>query len=621
MKNAAFGGISLLMLVLSGCGGGAASSTPEPPKTYTVSVSASTGGALALSQSSVTSGQVTTATLSMMEGYQLVSVAGCGGTLADKIFTTAAIQADCKITGEFALKTFQVATEANSGGKISAVASTIEYGKTVTIKIDVNEGYSLNRVGGCGAGELKDNQYTSAPIKEDCKVTATFDKVLVALEGTAAHGATLNGAKIDAKCQNGSTFSVPVTTDSKGRFSGLVPKLDLPCALRVTSTDPVATYYSVATSSGTINVTLLTDLILALASQKTPEEWYSSATWIDVIPQLSAAQKKLEDSLVDHAFKVPVGVFQPFVTPLVVGDATDQLMDQLGVAVTQSSSLQSYSALVDTLKTGDLSSVPLPNGDKELTAEACFNPTLYTSGTVLKLKRDIKSITASNGGKTYGSIRTMTYTNGEIQLENNNPVLTQKFSLLVQAQPEDGKTYEGSSGTRKIRVDLKSKQVSLLSHSYLLDKNNQSTDSIYTDYSFLETYSGIGNNTKFKFPSLQVYALDYATESLFTFSLVFVSGKVYENKDKGTFVSNKKFTGLTQIVRAGKVLNVCEFEVSEKSDLLSLRDGVQTQDGTSGQFNKTRKEYYLQGSGVDVTSDDLVSIVLNDKELLATPLN
>lgn len=76
--------------------------TTSEAATYTVSLNASVGGRFNITgQQEVGAGSVLSATVMPDTGYRINSVTGCGGTLTDNTFTTAAIVEDCTVEASF----------------------------------------------------------------------------------------------------------------------------------------------------------------------------------------------------------------------------------------------------------------------------------------------------------------------------------------------------------------------------------------------------------------------------------------------------------------------------------------------------------------------------------------
>lgn len=95
------------------------------------------------------------------------------------------------------------------------------------------------------------------------------------LGGTAATGAPIVGGTVNVKCAGGSTLSD--VTDNAGIWQVTMSGQTLPCAVEVSGGNLVGgqTYYSVALQPGTVNITPLTDLIVANLAGQAPGTWFS----------------------------------------------------------------------------------------------------------------------------------------------------------------------------------------------------------------------------------------------------------------------------------------------------------------------------------------------------------
>lgn len=100
------------------------------------------------------------------------------------------------------------------------------------------------------------------------------------LSGVAAVGSPIAGGTISVVCSGGSALD-RATTSSTGVWQVTLSGQTLPCAVEVSGgtingTANTTTYHSIATAAGTVNVTPLTDLIVAnLASTATPGTWFA----------------------------------------------------------------------------------------------------------------------------------------------------------------------------------------------------------------------------------------------------------------------------------------------------------------------------------------------------------
>lgn len=106
---------------------------------------------------------------------------------------------------------------------------------------------------------------------------------ITALSGTAAVGFAVVNGTVNIKCAN-STAIAPSTTSAAGAIQVNLVGQTLPCALQVSggTINGVANtnnYHSIASSAGNVNVTPLTDLLVAnLAGTATPTTWFAGLT-------------------------------------------------------------------------------------------------------------------------------------------------------------------------------------------------------------------------------------------------------------------------------------------------------------------------------------------------------
>ena len=102
------------------------------------------------------------------------------------------------------------------------------------------------------------------------------------LSGTAAVGAPIVGGTVSVTCAAGSAIS-PVTTSSTGGWQVTASGQTLPCAIRVSNgtvngSAQASPYHSIAVTLGVINITPLTDLLIANLSAQAPSAWFGGLT-------------------------------------------------------------------------------------------------------------------------------------------------------------------------------------------------------------------------------------------------------------------------------------------------------------------------------------------------------
>ncbi|WP_273009150.1 hypothetical protein [Alcanivorax sp.] len=183
------------------------------------------------------------------------------------------------------------------------------------------------------------------------------------LAGTAAVGAAIQTGTVTAECADGSGFTSTVTTNADGTWSGNVGNASLPCVLTVTGGTPPVTLRSYASQPGTINITPITDMVLALTTGLADGSWIATpANWPD---SSTIASKKTEllAAMTNAGFTLPGG--DPFSTALVIGDAWDQVLDAIQEAIDDDPSIADYSALLNLVKDGNLNQFPDAPEDEE----------------------------------------------------------------------------------------------------------------------------------------------------------------------------------------------------------------------------------------------------------------
>ena len=169
------------------------------------------------------------------------------------------------------------------------------------------------------------------------------------LSGVAAVGTPIAGGNISVICAAGNPLStITSNTGTGGAWQVTLSGQPLPCAVEVgggnigTATGPANTtsYHSIAIASGTVNVTPLTDLIVAnLAGTATPSIWFAglsaNPTSLTAInqTQVTAALAKLSTALSGLA---PLSANNPITTAFTPtsGNVSDDMLTALATAMT-----------------------------------------------------------------------------------------------------------------------------------------------------------------------------------------------------------------------------------------------------------------------------------------------
>jgi beta-glucanase (GH16 family) len=207
----------------------------------------------------------------------------------------------------------------------------------------------------------------------------------VVLSGRVAIGAAIANATVVARCSDGSGFIVPVITDINGGYEGSIPSTaSLPCALQARGGEPEVVLHSYASLPGTVNITVLTDLILASASSQLPADWFASSDWQSVAATLESTQGELARQLAQTGYSLDADTFAPFTTRFVIGDLHDQLMDQLQEAIAADSNVTSYADLIAQIHSGaSLAVIPVvPGGSSSSVGQASSVQTSVPASSV-----------------------------------------------------------------------------------------------------------------------------------------------------------------------------------------------------------------------------------------------
>ena len=144
-------------------------------RSYTVTASAGQGGTIAATSATVEFGGTATFAITPTEGYDIASVAGCGGTLVDSSYTTGAIAAACTVSASFQRRIYTVSVAASNGGEIAPHTLQLAHGATASFSVQPSVGYSIVAVSGC-SGTLDGATYTIPAITAACTLSATFQR-------------------------------------------------------------------------------------------------------------------------------------------------------------------------------------------------------------------------------------------------------------------------------------------------------------------------------------------------------------------------------------------------------------------------------------------------------------
>lgn len=152
-------------------------------------------------------------------GYVVASATGCGGALAGTVYTTGPISANCTVSASFAPARTVTAT-AGAGGSISpSGVQSVADGASATFTVSPQAGYQIASVVGCG-GTLVQNTFTTAPVTQNCAVTASFAPILHTVTALAGAGGAISPAGAVAAAQ-GQPQSFTVAPDAGFRIAAV----------------------------------------------------------------------------------------------------------------------------------------------------------------------------------------------------------------------------------------------------------------------------------------------------------------------------------------------------------------------------------------------------------------
>lgn len=162
------------------------------------------------------------------------------------------------------------------------------------------------------------------------------------LSGVAATGAAVAGQTVSVKCASGPAATA--TTDSGGKFDVTLASHELPCMLQVES-PTVGRMHGFAATAGRVNITPLTDLIVARAARIAPSTAFAglNAPLLGTIGSNAGAATTA--ILGESARLMGANVSgNPLTSNFAIGDDESRALDNLGTSIVNAkSSLASLS--------------------------------------------------------------------------------------------------------------------------------------------------------------------------------------------------------------------------------------------------------------------------------------
>jgi hypothetical protein len=175
----------------------------------------------------------------------------------------------------------------------------------------------------------------------------------ISLSGVAAVGVPIAGGNVALKCASGAPLTA--TTSTAGAWQVTFAGQTLPCAVQVSGgniggTANTTPYHSIALAPGVVNITPLTDLLVAQLTGTAPSSWFAAPAFSNVTGStVSAALNKLATGL---GIANTLGTTNPITTAFAAqpGNPIDNLLEAFKTALANLS--QTYAALLSAAQTG-----------------------------------------------------------------------------------------------------------------------------------------------------------------------------------------------------------------------------------------------------------------------------
>lgn len=177
------------------------------------------------------------------------------------------------------------------------------------------------------------------------------------LGGTAAVGSPIVGGAIMVQCAGGSALNT--TTSSAGAWSVNLSGQTLPCAVQVSGgtvgiggVSNTLSYHSIALAIDTVNVTPLTDLVVARLAGVSPVAWFGNPSYAALTQvNINTALTALDTAL---GLTSTLGAMNPFTSlfSAATGDPMDNTLQAIAAALTALT--QTYANLLSSVVSNNL---------------------------------------------------------------------------------------------------------------------------------------------------------------------------------------------------------------------------------------------------------------------------
>jgi len=186
----------------------------KPDTQYVVTATAGVGGSITPTRITVKPGDQAQFTIVAEANYRIENVSGCGaGSLANGVYTTAAITSDCEVSASFIADTssITITTSVGVGGSLSPETTTVTLGSRAEFVVTPDPHYQIRRVFGCNGQMINNDTYRTGVITAPCQVVARFRLQQFNVNAVAGSGGTI--APMAIIVDYGATTSFTVTPD------------------------------------------------------------------------------------------------------------------------------------------------------------------------------------------------------------------------------------------------------------------------------------------------------------------------------------------------------------------------------------------------------------------------
>ncbi|MDQ2075634.1 DUF1566 domain-containing protein [Marinimicrobium sp. ABcell2] len=182
------------------------------PVSYSVTVNTDEGGSVDPGSLDVAEGESASFTIAPDPGFEIGPVTGCGGSLDGSVYLISEVTEACQIDVTFTPLSFTVTASAEEGGSISPGSVQVNYGATADFTVEVDAGFLLLDVEGCGGTWNETPNYITGEVTGDCEVQASIKDLRHTVTATAEQGGTFHPTSKRVPPGETTTFTLEVRT-------------------------------------------------------------------------------------------------------------------------------------------------------------------------------------------------------------------------------------------------------------------------------------------------------------------------------------------------------------------------------------------------------------------------